>query len=41
MAQGVGGPSAYMKDLVDKLDFVRTQILARYSVGTLNSEWWV
>jgi len=28
-----------MKDLIDKLDFVRTQILARYSVGPLNSEW--
>jgi len=39
MAQGAGGPSTYMKDLVDKLDFVRTQILAHYSVGALNSEW--
>lgn len=30
-----------MKDLVDKLEFVRTQILARYSVGDLNAEWYV
>lgn len=36
-----GGPSGYMKDLVDKLEFVRTQILARYSVGALNTEWCV
>lgn len=39
MSQGAGGPSGYMKDLVEKLEFVRSQILARYSVGALNSEW--
>ena len=36
---GGGGTSIYMKDLIEKLEFVRTAILARYSVGDLSKEW--
>ncbi|KAF8316421.1 hypothetical protein DL93DRAFT_2148754 [Clavulina sp. PMI_390] len=36
---GSGGPSPYMKDLSDKLDFIRTQLLTRYAIGPLRAEW--
>jgi hypothetical protein len=37
---GMGGESSpYMKDLMDKMTFVRTEILAPYNVGPLKKEW--
>jgi conserved oligomeric Golgi complex subunit 5 len=35
-----GGMSSYMKDLIEKLDFVRTGILGRYNVAELTREWY-
>src|SRR5258708_12635562 len=37
---GGGGTSIYMKDLIEKLEFVRSAILARYSVGDLSKGWY-
>lgn len=39
MSPGMGGSSAYLKELADKLLFVRTEILGRYNVGELGQEW--
>jgi conserved oligomeric Golgi complex subunit 5 len=36
-----GGPSAYMKDLVEKLAFVKSEILSKFSVGDDEKEWFV
>ncbi|KAF8335774.1 Golgi transport complex subunit 5-domain-containing protein [Cantharellus anzutake] len=36
---GGGGTSIYMKDLIEKLEFVRAAILARHSVGEFSKEW--
>lgn len=36
-----GGTSVYMKDLIDKLDFVRNGVLGRYNVAELTKEWYV
>ncbi|KAG8858013.1 hypothetical protein FRB96_005504 [Tulasnella sp. 330] len=36
---GVGGPSLYMRDMVDKLTFVRDEILGRFVVGDLGKTW--
>ena len=36
---GLGGPSIYMKDLVDKLNFVKSEVLARFNVGNTGREW--
>jgi hypothetical protein len=36
-----GGPSAYMKDLVEKLAFVKSEILSKFSVGDNEKEWFV
>ena len=33
-----GGPSVYMKDLVEKLAFVKTEVLSKFSVGE-EKEW--
>ena len=38
---GGGGTSAYMQDLIEKLNFVRNGVLARYNVGDLAKEWYV
>lgn len=35
----MGGASAYMKELVDKLTFVRKEILSRYTLGDVTQEW--
>uniref|UniRef100_A0A0W0EYP2 Conserved oligomeric Golgi complex subunit 5 n=2 Tax=Moniliophthora roreri TaxID=221103 RepID=A0A0W0EYP2_MONRR len=37
---GMGGASLYMKDLVDKLSFIRSEILAKFAVGD-DTETWV
>ncbi|KAK4685489.1 conserved oligomeric Golgi complex subunit 5, partial [Tremellales sp. Uapishka_1] len=39
MGMGSGGGSPYMKDLVDKLGFVRTEVLGRMSLGEMGREW--
>lgn len=36
---GMGGPSTYMKDLVEKLNFVKIEVLAKFNVGDLQREW--
>ncbi|KAF7321504.1 ACT domain-containing protein [Mycena kentingensis (nom. inval.)] len=36
---GMGGASLYMKDLVEKLGFIKAEILSRYSVGDVSQEW--
>ncbi|THH05820.1 hypothetical protein EW145_g4520 [Phellinidium pouzarii] len=36
---GMGGSSTYMKDLVDKLNFVKTEVLAKFNVGDAAHEW--
>ncbi|KAI0779742.1 Golgi transport complex subunit 5-domain-containing protein [Fomes fomentarius] len=36
---GGGGASPYMKDLVEKLAFVRTEVLAQYNVPDVSREW--
>ncbi|KAG8921026.1 hypothetical protein FRC01_000475 [Tulasnella sp. 417] len=38
---GPGGTSAYMKDMVDKLTFIRNEILARFNIGDLMKTWMV
>lgn len=37
----LGGSSPYMKDLQERMTFVRLQILAPYNVGGLKKEWYV
>ena len=34
-----GGPSPYMKDLVAKLTFVKTEVLAQYNVPEVSRQW--
>lgn len=41
MDAGPGGMSAYMKDMVDKLSFIRNEILARFNIGDLMKTWCV
>ncbi|KAJ6603113.1 Golgi transport complex subunit 5-domain-containing protein [Mycena sp. CBHHK59/15] len=36
---GMSGASFYMKDLVDKLSFIKTEILSKFSVGKAGREW--
>ena len=38
---GLGGPSFYMKDLVEKMSYIKSEILSRYSVGHESSLWLV
>lgn len=37
----MGGASVYMKELVDKLSFIRKEVLSRYSIGDITQEWLV
>jgi hypothetical protein len=39
MAMGSGGGSPYMQDLIDKIAFVRSEILGRMSLGEVMREW--
>lgn len=39
MPRGMGGPSGFMKELADKLTFIRVEILSRYNIGDLGQEW--
>ncbi|KAJ7668407.1 Golgi transport complex subunit 5-domain-containing protein [Mycena polygramma] len=36
---GMSGASFYMKDLVDKLSFIKIEILSKFSVGDVGREW--
>ncbi|KAJ7287365.1 Golgi transport complex subunit 5-domain-containing protein [Mycena rebaudengoi] len=36
---GMSGTSLYMKDLVDKLSFIKTEILSKFNVGDAGREW--
>jgi hypothetical protein len=36
---GMSGASFYMKDLVDKLSFIKTEILSKFNVGEAGREW--
>ncbi|KAJ7128889.1 Golgi transport complex subunit 5-domain-containing protein [Mycena crocata] len=36
---GMSGTSFYMKDLVEKLSFIKTEILSKFSVGEAGREW--
>ena len=38
-ATGHGGASTYMKDLIEKINFIKTEVLARFAVGDANREW--
>ncbi|KAF8348129.1 Golgi transport complex subunit 5-domain-containing protein [Amanita rubescens] len=35
----IGGPSYYIRDLTEKLSFIRTEILNRYGLGEAGREW--
>jgi len=37
---GMGGPTSSMKDLTDKLAFLRVEILSKYNVGELGQTWY-
>ncbi|KAL5485046.1 hypothetical protein ACEPAI_7688 [Sanghuangporus weigelae] len=37
-SSGMGGPSTYMKDLVEKLNFVKSEVLAKFNVD-VSREW--
>lgn len=39
MSMGSGGGSPYMQDLIDKLGFVKSEILGRVSLGDLMKDW--
>jgi hypothetical protein len=41
MAMGNGGGSPYMQDLIDKIGFVRSEILGRMSLGEAMRGWFV
>lgn len=36
---GMGGSSFYMKDLVEKLSFIKEEVLSRFNVGEAGREW--
>ncbi|KAI8992858.1 Golgi transport complex subunit 5-domain-containing protein [Trametes punicea] len=41
MAAMGGGPSPYMKDLIEKLTFIRNEILVQYNVPDVSRQWQV
>ena len=38
---GGHGASTYMKDLVEKINFIKSEVLAKFNVGDLSREWYV
>jgi hypothetical protein len=34
-----GGPSLYMKDLVEKLAFIKKEVLSKFNVGDAGRKW--
>jgi hypothetical protein len=41
MPQGMGGSSMFLKELAEKLSYVRREVLSKYNVGELGQEWYV
>ncbi|TFY53434.1 hypothetical protein EVG20_g10116 [Dentipellis fragilis] len=39
MSAGMGGSSHYVKELVEKLTFVKNEVLSKFSVGEVGREW--
>lgn len=40
MAAMGGGPSPYMKDLIEKLAFVKNEVLAQYNAPEVSRQWY-
>jgi hypothetical protein len=38
---GTGGPSMYMKDLIEKLSFIKNEILTKFNVADAARRWLV
>lgn len=38
---GMGSSSTYMKDLIEKLNFVKSEVLAKFNVGDASRDWCV
>jgi hypothetical protein len=38
---GIGGPSFYLKELVDKLSFIKAEVLSKFNVGETGRTWLV
>ena len=36
----IGGPSFYVRDLTDKLSFIRTEVLSRYNLEEASRAWY-
>jgi hypothetical protein len=36
-----GGGSPYIQEIVNKLNYVRLEVLAKFSLGEMGREWWV
>ena len=36
-----GAPSVYMKDLVEKLTFIKGEVLAKFNIGDVVYDWYV
>ena len=41
ISRAMGGSSAYMKDLSDKLTFIKGEIFNRFNMGDITREWYV
>jgi len=41
ISRALGGSSAYMKDLSDKLTFIKGEIFNRFNIGDITREWYV
>ena len=39
-AAGYAGPSTYIKDLSDKLNFIKNEVFAKFNVGDTSREWY-
>lgn len=40
-AAGMGGASPYMKDLIEKFNFVKIDVLGKFNVADTSREWYV
>ena len=34
-----GGPSPYMKDLVERLSYIKSDVLCQFNVAEVNQDW--
>jgi hypothetical protein len=39
-SMALGGSSLFMKELTEKLSFIKTEVLSRYSLGEAGQEWY-